>query len=125
MKKVLIVLLISIVLVIGFVTIRFGSALTQEGNPVPIFSAISKLTFGNTEFVEFSVAENEHRYVSKNNNESRYMVVEDYMKERGWDFYEQMGSGLVFKKADKTTVIETRLFTGRYFLWDVPSEIVD
>lgn len=36
LKKILLIALLLFVLMIGFITFRFGSALSQEGNPIPI-----------------------------------------------------------------------------------------
>ncbi|MCM3627769.1 hypothetical protein M3194_10360 [Paenibacillus glycanilyticus] len=51
-------------------------------------------------------------------------IVKRYMKQRDWDYKEQMGSGLVFERNGESIVIETRLYTKHYYLWDIPNEVV-
>lgn len=47
------------------------------------------------------------------------------MKEKGWDFKEKLGSGLVFEKAEKTFVVETRQYSKHYILWNIPKKVLN
>ena len=116
-------MLLLLILIIGLLTFRFGSALSQEGNPLPIFSSIFVLEFSDSDYEQFAESETQNRYVSANTGESRYDALEEFMKENGWEFREQLGSGLVFEKDEETLVIETRQFSKDYFLWDVPGDV--
>lgn len=107
--------------ILGFALGAFGNVLFQEGNPIPVISSIIKLEFTDTEFVEFSTAPS--RYISQfKPSEERYLVVKTYMKEKGWEFKEQMGSGLIFEKNKEQIVVETRQYTGNYFIWRIPEK---
>ncbi|MFD1030175.1 hypothetical protein [Metaplanococcus flavidus] len=125
MKRILMTVLILFIVMIGLLTLRFGPALTQEGNPLPILSSIIGLELSDTEYEQFAEAGTGNRYVSANTGASRYEVIEEFMKDKGWDFEEQLGSGLVFENAEETLVIETRQFSEHYVLWDVPGEVLD
>lgn len=113
------------ILLIGLVGIRFGSALAQEGNPLPILASILDLEISGSAYEQFAESETQHRYVSPNTGELRYNVIIEFMKDKGWDFEEQLGSGFVFIKGDESLVIESKLYSEHYFLWDVPSEVLD
>lgn len=80
MKKILITAIMLLVLFAGFLTVRFGSALSQEGNPLPILSSIAKLEFANSSYEQYSKTEKSTSYVSLNTGESRYDVIKDIMK---------------------------------------------
>ncbi|MGM0882950.1 MAG: hypothetical protein ACQEXQ_18180 [Bacillota bacterium] len=124
MKKILMTAILLFVLFTGFLTFRFGSALSQEGNPLPILSSISKLEFANSSYEQYSKTDKSTRFVSKNTGESRYDVVKDIMKKNGWDFKEQMGAGLVFEKNGQTKVVETRQYSRHYILSNIPNDVL-
>lgn len=123
MKKILITGILLLVLFTGFLTFRFGSALSQEGNPLPILSSIAKLEFANSSYEQYSKTEKNTSYVSLNTGESRYDVIKDIMKDNGWDFKEQMGAGLIFDKNGQTKVVETRQYSRHYILFDIPNDV--
>ncbi|RNB88619.1 hypothetical protein EDM59_05760 [Brevibacillus nitrificans] len=121
LKRFLTIVLSVFIIAAGFIVLRFGSALSQEGNPVPILVSISKLEFTNSNFEQFFESDKKLRFVSKNSGEFRYDVVKEFMKEKGWDYKDQMGSGLIFENDKQTIIVETRQFSRHYFLWDIPN----
>lgn len=54
------------------------------------------------------------RYVSETGDQ--YDSVREFMKENGWNYKEQMGSGLVFEKNYEITIIETRQYSKYYYI---------
>lgn len=122
MKRILVVMLSLFILMTGLFSLRFGSALYQEGNPLPILASILDLELTDSNYEQFSESERRNRYVSANIGESRYDVIKEFMKEKGWNFEEQAGSGLIFENAEETLVIETRQYSKHYILWDVPGK---
>ncbi|RXJ04598.1 hypothetical protein DS745_04230 [Anaerobacillus alkaliphilus] len=120
MKKLILGIVIFFMLVSGIIGLRFGSALFQEENTTEILAAIFKLESTDHPYKQVSVNSESIMFVSKNNNGSQ--VIKEFMEVRGWVFQEQMGSGYFFEKDEVTVVVETRLFTGNYFLWKVPRE---
>ncbi len=121
MRRTLVIVLSVFIIAAGFLAFRFGNALSQEGNPVPILISISKLEFTNSDYEQYSESDKEIRFVSENNGEFRYDVVKELMKKKGWDYKDQMGSGLLFEKDKMTIIVETRLFSRHYILWDIPN----
>lgn len=125
MKKILFVLLGIVVLICGFIMIVFSSALNQEKNSIAILSSIIELEIGNRSYEQVVDENHQYQYVAENIGESRYEIVKKFMQQKEWDFKEQMGSGLIFQKSNRTITVETRQFSKYYFLWDVPKEIVN
>ena len=86
-------------------------------------TSVMGLKFSNCDYGQFCESNIRNRYVSENTGKSGYNVIKELMKEKGWDFKEQMGSGLVFEKDEDTFVVETRQYSKHYILWDIPSEV--
>jgi hypothetical protein len=120
LKKFLLIAFLLFVLFAGFLTFRFGSALSQEGNPIPILISISKIELSNSDYEWFSKTDKSNRYIG----ESRFDVIKDIMNKNGWDFKEQMGAGLVFDKGGQNIVVETRQYSRHYLLWNIPNEVL-
>ena len=123
LKKLLLTMLLLLILMTGLITLRFGSALFQEGNPIPILTSIMGLELSNSDYEQFSESNDRNRYVSTNTGDSRYHVIKEFMKEKGWGFKEQMGSGLVFENDEEILVVETKQYSKHYILWNIPSEV--
>ncbi|WP_336775062.1 hypothetical protein [Paenibacillus sp. MMO-58] len=123
-KLVLVVVGVLAAMLIGFIVLRFGGALSQEGSPVPILSAIAKLEYSDKDRMRFHTTDKGSRYVSANSGQDRYAPVKAYLKQYGWDFKEQIGSGLMFERNGQSSVIETRFYSKHYFLWDIPNEVI-
>ncbi|MFS1515859.1 hypothetical protein V1503_04950 [Bacillus sp. SCS-151] len=124
MTKTFTVVLLFFLVFFGFIGLRFGSALTQEGNPIPYLFAISKYEISNNEYEKVLEKTNQIRYIS--GFEEKYPLgrVKEFMKTNGWEFKDQVGSGLIFKKDKVTITIETRQYSKHYFIWDIPKEIL-
>lgn len=52
-------------------------------------------------------------------------MIKEFMKTKGWEFKEQMGSELVFEKDKKTINIVTRQYSKHYYIWGIPKEILN
>lgn len=125
LKKILLAVLVVLILFFGFIGVRFGSALGQEGNPMPYLKAIAKYEFSGEDYEEVLDSGNEIRYVSAAGHDDRFGVIFDFMAAEGWEFTEQLGSGLIFDKGEETVMIETRQYSSHYFIWDVPDEVME
>jgi hypothetical protein len=123
LKRLLLSVILVFLLSIGLISLRYGSALTQEGNPIPILTSIIKLELSNNGYEEISHPMNGNRYVSEYEQKHPYSAAKEYLKQHGWTFKEQMGSGLIFEKSEEIVVIETRQFSRHYYLWNVPEEV--
>ncbi|MCM3359261.1 hypothetical protein [Psychrobacillus sp. MER TA 171] len=123
MKKTLLSALLLFILITGLITLRFGSALVQEGNPLPILISIMRLELSDSEYEQVEESKSSHQHVSLNTGDSSYDVIKDFMDEKGWSYKEQIGSGYIFENGEETVVISTRQYSRNYFLWDIPSEL--
>lgn len=120
MKKLFIVFILIVVLLLGFIGLRFGSALTQEGNPIPYLIAIAKYELSNNGYEKVLETSKEIRYISSFETKYPLGMAIEFMKNKGWKFKEQMGSGLIFEKDNEVLTISTRQYSTHYFIWDVP-----
>ncbi|WP_312469502.1 hypothetical protein [Neobacillus sp.] len=118
-KKITITLITVFVLGACLIVSNFGSALFQEGNPIPLIVSALKLEFSDTEYVQFAKTEKRNRYLSINSDNNRYEVVKEFMNSKGWKYQEQMGSGLIFSKNGEDAVVEVRQFSSNYFIWEI------
>lgn len=124
LRKVLLALLVISLLFTGFIVLRFGSALGQEGNPVPYLLAVAKYEFSDAGYVEVLDTPDETRYVTASGQDDRFGVVTNFMAAEGWQFTEQLGAGLIFGKEEDTIIIETRQYSSHYFIWDIPDVVL-
>ncbi|HHW36269.1 MAG TPA: hypothetical protein GXX18_03105 [Bacillales bacterium] len=92
MKKGLVVILLLFVLFFGFIAVRFGSALTQEGNPILYLTSIVKLELSNNGYEKVLKTEYGNRFVTKFNKNYPLGMAKKFMKGKGWKFKEQIGS---------------------------------
>lgn len=123
LKRILLSALVLFILITGLITLRFGSALVQEGNPLPILTSIMRLELSNSDYEQVGESKSSHQHVSLNTGNSAYDVIKDFMDEKGWSYKEQIGSGFIFKYGEENIVISTRQYSRHYFLWDIPSEL--
>jgi hypothetical protein len=57
-------IIVFIILIAGFVVVRFGSALTQEGNPLSYLISITKYELSNSGYAKV-LQSNDNTYISK------------------------------------------------------------
>jgi hypothetical protein len=119
MKRIITSTIIVFVIGCGLVMSMFGSALFQEGNPLPIVFSAIKLQFSETNYVQFVKTEKRSRYLSESKEKDQYVVIEDFMNSKGWMFQEQMGSGLIFTKNGEDAVVEVRQYSRHFFIWEI------
>lgn len=119
-KKILLLALVIFSLIAGVFLSIHSSAIFQEGNPWPQIKGMAQLSFGYKDVVKLSGSDN--RYMTKGKNDQN--AIMDFMKERDYEFTEQLGSGFIFKSsAGKNIVIVRRQYGRYYYLWNIPEEI--
>ncbi|MGG4166408.1 hypothetical protein ABEW00_02840 [Rossellomorea vietnamensis] len=121
MRKIFMVVLLLSILFFG---LRFDSVLPQEGNPIPYLLAISKYEISNNGYEKVLEKTNEIRYISKFDEKQPLSKAKEFMKTYGWEFKEQVGSGLIFKKDNEAITIGTRQYSKHYFIWIIPKEVL-
>ncbi|MFA5651942.1 MAG: hypothetical protein WC933_01085 [Candidatus Paceibacterota bacterium] len=116
------VLLITsiIILLLGVFILFYFPAIFQEGNPWPQIKGIAQLNFGNKDIVKLDIGEN--KYITKSD---KLEIIKSFMKEKGYDFTEQIGSGYFFKSDDKTSAVAVHRYYSRYYsLWSIAENLV-
>ncbi len=117
-KKVLFIISL-IVLALGVFVIFYSSIVFQEGNPWPQIKGISQLNFGNKDVVKLDIGEN--KYITKSNNPE---IIKSFMKAKGYNFTEQMGSGYLFKSDTGAGAVAVHRYYGRYYsLWSITENL--
>ncbi|HLG26670.1 MAG TPA: hypothetical protein VI423_02695, partial [Paenisporosarcina sp.] len=104
---------------IGF---RYGHILTKDEGTIRLVVSIFILDTTSRDFVKFDETISVTRYVSKNSGESRYDIIKKVLSDLGWSYKTQEGAALFFQKDKEILVVETKLLTENYFIWDVPIE---
>lgn len=113
-KKILL-LVSAIILIAGIFLSLYFSVIFQEGNPWPQIKGIAQLTFGKSDIVKLSDSDN--RYLTK--SQGGPMTIEVFMKGRGYEYTDQMGSGYFYKSLDKTVVLTRRQYSRFYTIWTI------
>jgi hypothetical protein len=113
-KKALFFILVAL-LALGVFLVFYSSVIFQEGNPWPQIKGIVRLNFGQEDVVKLDIGEN--KYITKNDNPE---IIKSFMKDRGYDFTEQMGSGYLFKSNTGTSAVAVHRYYSRYYsLWSI------
>lgn len=112
-NKAIIIAIISFAL--GALIYNYSSVLFQEGNPWTQIKGIAQLTFGKSDIVKLSGPDN--RYLTK--SQDGPMTIEAFMKDRGYKYTDQMGSGYFYKSSDKTIVLTRRQYSRFYTIWTI------
>jgi len=114
-KKVLIIVSI-VVLLIGILALLSSPVIFQEGSLYPQIKGIVQLNFTNKDMVKLSGSDNKYMTKSKNGQE----VIKNFMKNKGYEFTEQMGSGYLFKSSTEKSAIVTHKYYSRFYsLWNI------
>jgi hypothetical protein len=126
LKTGLIAIALFITFIIGITEVFFGRVIFYEGNPIKIITAIMSIEDSKDGYAEISRNDKSIRLITKTGRYNENInVMKNYMKEYGWEYKEQMGSGYFFEKDNKTIPVTTRQYTtSQYFVWDVPIEAI-
>jgi uncharacterized protein YlzI (FlbEa/FlbD family) len=111
-KKILL-LISAVILIAGIFLSLYSSVIFQEGNPWPEIKGIVWLTFSGSDIVKLSGSDNEYLTRSKGGPG----MIETYMKNRGYEYTDQMGSGYFYKSPDGNVVITRRQYSRFYVIW--------
>lgn len=119
-KKILLIASLA-VLAIGFLVSMYSQVIFQEGNPWPEIKGIAKLAFSRSDIVKLSSSDD--KYLTKSQGGSQ--AIDVFMRDRGYEFTDQMGSGYLYKSSNKTVVLTRRQYSRFYTIWTVPDNIAE
>lgn len=106
-----VIALVSLIAVI-FLSI-YSPIIFQEGDPLPQIKGIIQLTFGKSDMVKLSGSDN--KYLTESGG--GWEIMDNYLKERGYEFVEQMGSGYFYESFDDNIVLVRRQYSRFYAIW--------
>ncbi|MFA6919142.1 MAG: hypothetical protein WC244_03490 [Patescibacteria group bacterium] len=113
-KKILL-LILAVILIIGVFLFFYSPVIFQEGNPWPQIKGVIQLKFSGADIVQLSGSDNKFMTESKNG-----MMIHNFMKTKGYEFTEQMGSGYFFKSQTGASAVATHRYYSRYYsLWTI------
>ena len=113
-NKIILLIFFLIILVIG-ILVFYSNVIFQEDNPWPQIKGIVQLNFGDKDVVKLSIGTN--KYITKSDNPE---IIKSFMKNKGYNFTEQMGSGYFFKSSDGKSAVATHRYYSRYYsLWSI------
>jgi hypothetical protein len=112
-KKILSSIFIAL-LVVGVFIFLYSPIIFQEGNPWPQIKGIIQLNFTNKDIIKLSSTEN--KYITKSENGKK--IISDFLKDQGYKFLEQMGSGYIFESNSGERMIASHSFYSRFYsIW--------
>lgn len=120
MKNIFFKIIILSLIIFGIGICLYSPVIFQEGNPWPQIKGVSQLNFTGKDLVKLSSGEN--KYITKNNNGLE--IIKAFMKDKGYDFTEQMGSGYFFKDENGESVTVTHRYYSRFYsLWNITENV--
>lgn len=122
MKKFSLWLCVVLVIFCALIGFRYGYILTKDEGTIRLVVSIFILDTTSRDFVKFDETIAVTRYVSENSGESRYDIIKKVLSDLGWSYKTQEGAALFFQKDKDILVVETKLLTKNYFIWDLPLE---
>ena len=100
---------------LGALIYNYSKVIFQEGNPWPEIKGIVQLKFSGKDIIRLSGSDDKFMTESKNGT-----MIHDFMKTKGYEFTEQMGSGYFFESATGQSAIATHKYYSRYYsLWTI------
>lgn len=101
-----------IILVMLAVLIINQPVVFQEGNPLPVISAIIKIEFGASDITQVSST----KYLQKAGPPE---PLNRLLAANGWRFVEQLGAGYFYSRGVDQLFVMTRMLTSRYFIYEL------
>ncbi len=108
-------LISSIFLATGIFVFFYSPVIFQEGNPWPQIKGIAQLTLGGSDMAKLSDSDNKYLTKSKEGGDS----VDSFLKNKGYEFVEQMGSGYFYKSPDRDIIMTRRQYSRFYVIWTI------
>jgi hypothetical protein len=101
-----------IILVMLAVLIINQPVVFQEGNPLPVISAIIKIEFGASDIIQVSST----KYMQKAGPPE---PLNRLLAANGWRFVEQLGAGYFYTHNSEILFVMGRMLTSRYFIYEL------
>ncbi|MEQ8201551.1 MAG: CapA family protein [Syntrophomonadaceae bacterium] len=105
-----------ILLLLGLVWFWLYPLYQQEGHLLPLASAAWELTNGSADIA--AIPGETEEYLARSGDGIKPLL--DMMASRGWNYQEQMGTGIMFVKNGALATVSSRMFTSRYIIFSIP-----
>ncbi|MBQ7898711.1 MAG: hypothetical protein IJ307_02555 [Bacteroidales bacterium] len=120
MKKKVYVLCAVILAILAAVVFLKKDEIFQRGNPIPYLNAVVQLSETNP---YVAVDEENRIYISKRGDkEALFQMIQDTY---GVEFIDQLGSGYLFSDGEKSYIVSSEIYWGRFTVWTLPSRHKD
>lgn len=116
---------VIILLAIASLALLYESKIYYPPHPIESVSKKQLYDIGESAINQLQFVTNTDKrdwYITKNSNEVN-KLLKQFGKEQGWQFTGQDGSGYFFKKADETLIITVEMWSKKFKLIKVPSDI--
>lgn len=115
-KKRIFICLGILIVIFVFVFLLYKPVIFQEGNPAPLIKGIIQLNFTPDKIVKLDMDGDRYLTESKNGKE----VLVGLLKNQGYEFVDQMGSGYFFKDKDDNALLATHRYYSRFYsIWNL------
>ena len=115
MKEKVVVLCAVILAVLAVTVFLKKDAIFQRGNPIPYLSAAVRISETNP---YVAVDETNGIYISKRGDkEALFQMIQDTY---GVDYMDQLGSGYLFSDGEKSYIVSSEIYWGRFTVWTLP-----
>lgn len=120
MKKKVVVTCTVILAILAVMIFLKKDAIFQRGNPIPYVTAAVRLSETNP---YVAVDETNGIYISKRGDkEALFQMIQDTY---GVDYIDQLGSGYLFSDGEKSYIVSSEIYWGRFTVWTLPSQHED
>ena len=120
MKKKVVVLCTVILAILATAVFWKEDAIFQRGNPIPYLTAAVRLSETNP---YVAVDEENRIYISKRGDkEALFQMIQDTY---GVEYMDQLGSGYLFSDGEKSYIVSSEIYWGRFTVWTLPSRHED
>lgn len=120
MKKKVFSLCAVILAILATVVFLKKDAIFQRGNPIPYLIAAVRLSETNP---YVAVDEENRIYISKRcEKEALFQMIQDTY---GVELKDQLGSGYLFSDGEKSYIVSSEIYWGRFTVWTLPSRHED
>lgn len=113
--RILLLALAIVSLIAGIFLSVYSAVIFQEDNPWAQIKGIVELTFGKPEMVKLSGSDD--KFLTK--NKGGWEVVDGFLKNKGYEFTEQMGSGYFYKSPDSNIIVSRHQYSRFYVIWAI------
>jgi len=100
-----------LVAVLALIFLLYQPIIFQEGNPWPLVEGIIRLNFTQDKIARLDMAGEKYLTKDKNGRES----LAGLLNGQGYEFFDQLGAGYVFKDKDGDTLVATHRYYSHFY----------